>query len=683
MRKLNDWLAWVLGKPLLAHDPLDEALQAFRHEDADPLLVLQKLVAVIRPRHRNDGEFVARIRGMLDRLALEESLRQCFQRKIRDFLSQRRLTTFFTDSGMLPGTGFFSEGWRILGNRLLPAEADQRRLRDCLHIIFDQNDDWRWLEETPGDLRQRFWQLITEEQASPASDIAAIEGQMLDAVVLLAHRISGLGVDAEIMRSEPDFDAHTPRFIALSAEAVKFAEMRRHAECTEPNIGADGAQLMVIADQCRETLAKIRKRARHSGTSLHLSYLLERGEQSISRLEALLNILASPKTAQAIETRKQHCADFIHGTLIAENRRNSLRHHLTELSQMLAIRITENAARSGEHYICNSKAEYAGMWRSAAGAGLLIGGMALLKIFASGLHAPLALEALMYSLIYGLGFVTIYLLGLTVATKQPAMTAQTLASMLDELRPTRQADVERVVDVISAVSRSQLAAIAGNVLIALPTAILIGLAWPFFTGQPALSHEKAGILLADLDPLSWALPHAALAGFFLYLSGLLTGYFENHAAYASIGSRIARLPWLSKAVGAPRAHRIGFYIESHLGGIMGNFLFGCMLGSTGVLGTILGLPIDIRHIAFSSANLGYALVGSHFSLNWQALAWSALGVFLIGATNLIVSFTLALRTALSARRVNSSDWLNVISTLVRRVLMAPRSFVLPPRNSTV
>ena len=42
-------------------------------------------------------------------------------------------------------------------------------------------------------------------------------------------------------------------------------------------------------------------------------------------------------------------------------------------------------------------------------------------------------------------------------------------------------------------------------------------------------------LIADLDPLSWALPHAAIAGFYLFLSGLITGYFDNRAAYADIG----------------------------------------------------------------------------------------------------------------------------------------------------
>ena len=170
-------------------------------------------------------------------------------------------------------------------------------------------------------------------------------------------------------------------------------------------------------------------------------------------------------------------------------------------------------------------------------AGVLIGLMALLKIGAAGLHAPLFVTALLYSLIYGLGFVLIYLLGLTVATKQPAMTAQTLAAQLAELRPNRQAEVERLVDVAAAVSRSQLAAILGNVLVAAPMALLLSALFTAWHGAPPVDMAKAQHLLADLDPLSWALPHAAIAGFYLFLSGLITGFFANQAAYDDIGAR--------------------------------------------------------------------------------------------------------------------------------------------------
>ena len=113
---------------------------------------------------------------------------------------------------------------------------------------------------------------------------------------------------------------------------------------------------------------------------------------------------------------------------------------------------------------------------------------------------------------------------------------------------------------------------------------------------------------------------------------------------------------------------------------MGNFLFGCMLGSTGVIGTILGLPLDILHIAFSSANLGYAVVVFGFALPLQALLWAAFGVALIGLTNLAVSFALALRTALNARGMRFEHWGDLLAAIWRRFRQAPRSFLLPPRR---
>jgi site-specific recombinase len=269
---------------------------------------------------------------------------------------------------------------------------------------------------------------------------------------------------------------------------------------------------------------------------------------------------------------------------------------------------------------------------------------------------------------------------MTVATKQPAMTAQTLAGLLGDLKPTRSADLERMVDVVAAVSRSQLAAIAGNVMVALPVALALGLGLSYLLGAPVIPLEKGAHLMADLDPLSWAIPHAAVAGFYLFLSGLITGYFDNQAAYSNIGPRIARLRWLRKLLGGERAGRFGNYIQDRLGGIMGNFLFGCMLGSTGVIGTILGLPLDIRHIAFSSANIGYALIGFQFALPIKAVLWGVLGIALIGFTNLTVSFALALRTALGARRIQLDHWSPLLKAIGRRFRQQPRSFLLPPRQ---
>ena len=182
----------------------------------------------------------------------------------------------------------------------------------------------------------------------------------------------------------------------------------------------------------------------------------------------------------------------------------------------------------------------------------------------------------------------------------------------------------------------------------------------------------------DLDPAGWALPHAAVAGVFLFLSGLISGYFDNKASYARIGARVARLRWLRALAGPPRAARVGAYVEEHLGGLAGNFLFGCMLGTAGTIGIIVGLPIDIRHIAFSSANLGYALVAFDFELPLKTLLWAALGVALIGFVNLAVSFALALWVALKARGVVFTQKRELMARLWSRFRRAPMSFFVAP-----
>ena len=657
---------------------LHATLNAFRNPEADTLELARRLIALMRPQSLQESSAGERQKVLLAQLEADPELLVAFRHHIVHFIATRRLVTFFTDSGILPGTGFFSEWWRILWNRFLPEVPDERRLKDCLHVLYDRTDDWRWLEQQPPEASQQLWALLAPNEELRSIDWLSIQDQILDSVLLLAHRVSGLGVDSELMRAAPDFDQHSPRFIALSAEALDFVNaFRQRIDSAAPSTD-DGSHLLVMADQCVETLQRIRKRALTGGTSLHLSYILTRSEQSLERLRELVAILISADRNQ--EEAISAWSTFAREAFLAENRRNSMRYYMSQLSRLMAVRVTENAARSGEHYICETKSDYQQMWRSAAGAGVLIGGMALLKIFAAGLHAPLFVEAFLFSMIYGLGFVLIYLLGMTVATKQPAMTAQTLASLLSDIKPNRAADLERVVDVVAAVCRSQLAAIGGNVMLALPVAIGLGWGLSELAGAPIISMEKGAHLLQDLDPLSWALPHAAIAGFYLFLSGLITGYFDNKAAYSDVGARIARLRWLQKLLGKDSAQRLGNYFQERMGGIMGNFLFGCMLGSTGVIGTILGLPLDIRHIAFSSANIGYAVLGFNFDLPYKAIVWGALGIALIGLTNLTVSFALALRTALRARRVEFEHWTPLLSAIWRRFRQQPRSFLLPPRE---
>jgi len=108
-----------------------------------------------------------------------------------------------------------------------------------------------------------------------------------------------------------------------------------------------------------------------------------------------------------------------------------------------------------------------------------------------------------------------------------------------------------------------------------------------------------------------------------------------------------------------------------------------LLGGMTAIGVLFGLPFDIRHIAFSSAFVGYATVGLDFMVGWQALAYAALGLFLIGFVNLAVSFSLALYVAMKSRKVRFMQWRLLLLKLAGRLNQHPGEFIFPPNKSTI
>jgi site-specific recombinase len=343
--------------------------------------------------------------------------------------------------------------------------------------------------------------------------------------------------------------------------------------------------------------------------------------------------------------------------------------------------VTEYAGKAGEHYITETRKEYWGMARAAMGAGALIAVIALLTLILLRFNLAPLNEMLAYGLNYGLGFAIIYMLGFTIATKQPAMTANALAASIGEARGKAR-DLENLISLIARTTRSQLVAILGNVSMAIPVAILVSLLQLPLTDQHAISIAEADTLLAAHHPfLSGSLFFAAVAGVCLFLSGLIAGYFDNLATYNRIPQRIKQLAWANRTFGAKRVARFADYVEAHLGAIASNFLFGVMLATAWGMGMMFGLPLDIRHVAFSSAYLGYALATYDFAPPWITFAWAVAGVVGIGLINLCVSFTLALFVALRARGVTFSQGNQLMHGLLRRFFLHPGDFFLPPKKS--
>lgn len=87
------------------------------------------------------------------------------------------------------------------------------------------------------------------------------------------------------------------------------------------------------------------------------------------------------------------------------------------------------------------------------------------------------------------------------------------------------------------------------------------------------------------------------------------------------------------------------------------------------------LPLDIRHIAFSSANVGYATVSGE--LTSGIFIQSIFFVLLIGLVNLAVSFSLTLTLALRSLGTEVDSWKNIAKCVWMIIKQKPLSLIWP------
>lgn len=637
---------------------------------------LAGMVALIRTHGRESVEAAeSRFHALLRLLAARPELAQALSVYLKTILISRMHRTLYSESGVLANQGFFSGLIDRLLGRMLPPAIDDDFLRDLFSEVFDDADDDAWVAAIPRASWHELFELLNVDGDGFAPVRQKCRHELCEAMRMASHRLAALGMEPALLRYMPALARHESPFLAQSDEVREL--IARHAGSSEAQ-SHDG-HFEVLLEQCTGFVDTIRRRSREAGVGVNLAFLLARIEQIVARLH-LLRSLIIPDPAEDAPTRRERTIGFFLRLVQQENCRHSLRDLFAGTTQLMARRVTEQASRSGEHYVTVTRSEFVGMFRAAAGAGLIIGAMALIKILISKLGLPPVWEAVAYSLDYGLGFVLIHILHLTVATKQPAMTAATLAATLDG-QQGRDARLGVLVELAAQVSRTQWISIAGNVSIGFITALAIAMTADQFLGWQPVDPVKGAHLLHDLDPWhSLALFHAAIAGVFLFLSGLISGYYDNQSLYHRVPERLRRVKWLRNLLGEQRLAHFADYIELNLGALAGNFLFGCMLGSTPIIGSLLGLPLDIRHVAFSSANLAYGLESLDFNLAWQSITIGAAGVILIGLTNLIVSFSLAMRVALRSRGIQREDTSGLTIKLVQRFLSKPRDFFWPPKG---
>jgi site-specific recombinase len=623
---------------------------------SDSIQRLAELVDRLRPSRLDDIAGAERnIRAEAVHLQQNPELGRQLATDLLELLSMPYQTPFYGELGVRSGVGFWLELAQHLSHRLLPPVVNREQLGDVMGLIFRKNDH-AWVSAASNDA----WATLVRALDLPGvGEMGPVMNNVLEALRVLSYRLAGAAVDRELLRADEALEHYESPFLAQSATLIRTLERVRSEG---GGLSAEEVRdIDVLLEQCIEVLERVRRRAGENGVSVRLTYLLARMRQLISRMRLLLDLTVA-------EERIPHAVQLMKTLLVAQQNQHRVTGFIGENVSLMARNITDHASRHGEHYIARDRSGRWSMFKSAAGGGVIIGCMAMIKLQLAQLHLPQLTEGIAFGLNYGIGFVLIHLLGFTVATKQPAMTASAIAATVEESRPR---DFDKLVDLVQDVLRTQFTAVLGNIGLALPIAFMLAFMWPFVFGHASIPLEKAQHLLHDLDPLhSGALFFAAVAGVGLFLSGLVSGYFDNQARYHAIGMRIGAVPLLARW-SKRRAKQFGEYIDTHYGAILGNLFFGMYLGLMGTFGTLTGLPVDIRHVAFGSANLGIALDMLNVKEVLVPFVWAAVGVLLIALVNLAVSFSLALYVAMKSRQLGAGQIVRLGVLLLERWVRWP------------
>lgn len=664
---------------------MEAVLAKFAKPEYDHLDLWRELIACLRPARPQDTEKARQNLRLLTRsLRRRDDLRDNLREAVIRLFRERKAVSLYVSSGLLTGNGFFSESARRVTDRLLPEVIEPGYMRGVLAILFHRKTDEIWVTNVPDEDWAALIDILFDRNEAELDQYQRDQvpiplSELIEALRMLSYHVSSIGLDPEMVRIDPTLEEHESPFLAQNAELVNYLANYRNWWHNGNALVEDEKHLGVMLQQCEEVVARTRRKAAKLGTSLSLTLKLERLDQHLDRIAALIEVLTQLRIKRNINSIAPQITHLFKHFVRAECRKDRLSDYWVTNLDLLSRRMTESARRTGERYITTTRSEYFGILRSAAIGGFIIAFMAALKIILDRLGwAPLN-EALAFCLNYGIGFALIHILGGTVATKQPAMTANALAASIGEAKSSKR-DLQNLVELITRTVRSQIGAILGNIGVAIPMAMLFAIIVHQLTGNHFVDEAEATKLLSEIHPLSGAIFFAAIAGVCLFLSGLIAGYYDNLCAYGRIPQRLLQLRWPYQVFGEARTQQIAAYIEKNLGALAGNFLFGFLLGGVTALGVLFGLPLDIRHIAFSSAYFGHAMVGLEFGAPLHLAFLCFVGVLLIGITNLSVSFALTLSVAMRSRRILFSQGRELLSLVLRRLITHPRDFFLPPRT---
>ena len=607
-----------------------------------------------------------RVEAFIAAFECDSEARQRLQAWWLSFIDHVDITTLLADFGFAPRTAMITEVSERIRNKLLPGTPETIDASELFSIAMPSEFDARWLTALPEPLLQRLATLLAPQDSQGAS---FWQHALLNAITYCAGQIlaNGFSPELRLRMSEEAREQRPFHDLIRDVESLRVEVL--HGLRTPDRLEAAERRLRERLDACRAAIGTVYTHFGDDGISVGLVFRVRQLRTRIVRIRQLLDCLTSTHP-------EQEAMRLLAGFVSVGRERRSLRSLMANNTSLLAAKVTERSAETGEHYITRTGAEYLDMLRRSAGGGLMMSITTMVKFGLAALAFSAFWGGFWAGINYAISFVLIQLLHFTVATKQPAMTAPAMASKLKNIN--EQGAIENFVDEVANLTRTQVAAILGNVLIVFPAALGLALLYRFAFGAPPLDEIHATHVLDSLSLLGPSLLFAAFTGVLLFASSLIAGWVENWFVLHRLDSAMRYNPAITALLGRQRAKRWSVFWRNNISGFAANISLGLMLGLAPAIAGFFGLGLEVRHVTLSSGQLG--VVGATFGwemIHDDAFWWAVAMLPFNGAINVLVSFYLAFRMALRAQNVTGVERSRIYAAIRHRLRTRPLSFFKP------
>lgn len=552
---------------------------------------------------------------------------------------------FFTKFSILDDYGFINGLLARVGKKLLP---------DYLEIDSFE----RYLLNNKNASEQDILDTITKDKESNAE---LIRSDVQLALVSFVTKITSFGLDKHMISKFNTLGLSAEPLINLN-EAISNIKKQNHNSLNEK------------INLVNKLFKQFKKGKPQIGTSIQMTYKTQLVFKYLERLKNLVALYYGP-------LNMNNWSVLINEYKIEYTRHRNIISYLKSHFNLLLLLIVEHTSSKGEKYIAENRNEYLSFLKKSMKGGALICCFAFLKIWIDTAGLSVMNNAIFYSINYALCFIVVKYLGGLIATKQPAMTASTIAKYIDNNNSLKVDNIKDIIKLIKNTSRSQFISLVGNVSIALPMASL--LFWLLSSAglMPIIGAKKLVALEASIQPTSINLYYAAVAGVFLAASGFISGYVDNKMLFRKYKYRIKEINILKRSLSTQKLDRLSSHVAKNTGTMIGNICLGVFLGSAFLVNHYTGLAFDIRHIAFSASYLGVLLADG--SVNISSFIIGFAGVWMIGLTNFLVSFIITSFVTFKTRRLSLRQLTQSLTGLSKAFISNPMEFIIFKKHPTL